>query len=73
MENTNLLPTSEVARRIGISRQRVHKLIENGQIIAIRLGRYRYVEALEVERYLQLPQGKPYARRSTLDKNSIDK
>lgn len=73
MGNQDLLSITEVAKRIGISRQRIHMLILNGQIKAIRLGRYYYIEASELERYIQLPQGRPHAPRSTLDQNSIDK
>ncbi|MEM8534606.1 MAG: helix-turn-helix domain-containing protein [Chloroflexota bacterium] len=71
MESNSLIPLSEAAQRIGITRQRLHKLITNGQIKAIRLGRYHYIEGIELERYLQLPQGKPYAPRTT-DSDSID-
>ncbi len=67
-----LVPVSEAAQRLGITRQRLHKLISTGQIKAIRLGRYHYIEEIELERYRQLPQGKPYAPRTT-DANSVDK
>lgn len=65
MESNSLVPISEAAQRIGITRQRLHKLIANGQIKAVRLGRYHYIEVIELERYVQLPQGKPYAPRTT--------
>ncbi|MDP9317409.1 MAG: helix-turn-helix domain-containing protein [Chloroflexota bacterium] len=71
MDNSRLVPISEAAKRIGITRQRLHTLITNKQIKAVRLGRYHFIEEVELERYLQLPQGKPYAPRTTLD-NSID-
>lgn len=71
MDNSTLIPVSEAAKRIGITRQRLHKLIANQQIRAVRLGRYHYIEEAELERYLQLPEGKPYAPRTT-DENSID-
>ncbi|GAB4127379.1 MAG: hypothetical protein Fur005_42090 [Roseiflexaceae bacterium] len=67
MEIENLLSITEAAKRIGVTRQRLHKLIDNAQIKAIRLGRYLYIEASEVERYLQLPEGRPYSPRSTQD------
>jgi excisionase family DNA binding protein len=72
MDAQQLLPLAEAAKRIGITRQRLHQLIDHGQIQAVRLGRYLYIEASEVDRYLQLPEGRPYAPRSTQDKNSID-
>lgn len=72
MSGSTIIPVSEAARRIGITRQRLHKLIANGQIHAVRLGRYLYVEETELERYLQLPRGKPYAPRATSN-NSVDK
>ena len=72
MNGSTMIPVSEAAKRIGITRQRLHMLIAHGQIKAVRLGRYHYIEEAELERYLQLPQGKPYAPRTTGD-NSIDK
>lgn len=71
MDGSTLISVSEAAKRIGISRQRLHKLIANQQIRAIRLGRYHYIEETELERYLQLPEGKPYAPRTT-NENSVD-
>ncbi len=68
----HLLSVHDVAARLGVTRQRVHALIRGGQLRAVRLGRYHYIEAGEVERYLALPEGKPYARRTT-SHNSIDK
>lgn len=72
MNSTNLLSIAEASKRIGVTRQRLHKLIEHGQIQAVRLGRYLYIDVSEVERYVQLPEGRPYAPRSTHDENSID-
>ena len=71
MNSSKLIPVSEAAKRIGITRQRLHKLIANQQIKAFRLGRYHYIEETELERYAGLPEGKPYAPRTT-DKNSVD-
>jgi len=71
MDGSTLIPVSEAAKRIGITRQRLHKLIANQQIRAVRLGRYHYIEEAELERYLGLPEGKPYAPRTT-DENSVD-
>ncbi len=68
-----VLSVSEVARELGITRQRVHDLIKNGQIIAHKLGRFYYVEQAEIQRYKDQPVGKPYQRRTTASSpNSID-
>ena len=72
MTGITLIPLSEAAKRLGVTRQRLHKLISNHQIRAIRLGRYHYIEETELVRYSQLPQGKPHAPRTTTE-NSIDK
>lgn len=71
MADIDLIPLSEAAKRLGITRQRLHKLISNHQIRAIRLGRYHYIEEPEIARYSQLPQGKPHAPRTTTE-NSVD-
>jgi excisionase family DNA binding protein len=71
MGGLGLIPLTEAAKEIGLTRQRLHQLIVNGQIKATRLGRYYYIERSELERYRQLPAGKPYAPRTTGD-NSID-
>jgi excisionase family DNA binding protein len=73
MAHPELLSVAQVAQRLGVSRQRVHRLITEGQLRAIQLGRYRYIEAAEVDRYLTLPKGRPYAQRSTARSDSIDK
>jgi len=71
--NPKLFSVSEVARELGITRQRVHDLIKNGQIIAQKLGHFYYIEEVEMQRYRDKPIGKPYQPRtaaSTTD--SID-
>jgi excisionase family DNA binding protein len=73
MEQRALLSVSQTARRIGVTRQRVHALIAHGQLRATRLGHYYFLEEEEVERYLSLPQGRPYAPRSSPGDNSVDK
>ncbi len=73
MESTRLLSVTEAAKRLGVTRQRMHTLIVNEQLRAIRLGRYHYVEETEIERYMSLPRGKPYAPRSTHIGHSVDK
>jgi excisionase family DNA binding protein len=67
--SSELLSIAQTANLLGVTRQRVHELIKNRQIIACKLGRYYYVEIVEVERYKNQPTGKPYQPRST---NSID-
>jgi excisionase family DNA binding protein len=74
-DNTSeLLSVAQTAKLLNITRQRVHDLIKNDQIIAHKLGRYYYIEAAELERYKNQPTGKPYQPRSTNSQiNSIDK
>ncbi|AVH70574.1 helix-turn-helix domain-containing protein [Nostoc sp. 'Lobaria pulmonaria (5183) cyanobiont'] len=71
--SSELVSVAQTAKLLGITRQRVHDLIKNGQIIACKLGRYYYMEVAEVERYKNQPTGKPYQPRSTTsEQNSID-
>ncbi|MBD2204811.1 helix-turn-helix domain-containing protein [Calothrix sp. FACHB-1219] len=71
--SSDLLSVAETAQLLGVTRQRVHELIKNGQIIACKLGRYYYIETAEVDRYKNQPTGKPYQPRSTTMKiNSVD-
>ena len=63
--SSELVSVAQTAKLLGITRQRVHDLIKNGQIIACKLGRYYYIEIAEVERYKNQPTGKPYQPRST--------
>ncbi len=72
MENVDLLSISQAAQRLQISRQRVHQLVANGQLRAIKLGRYLYIPVSDLECYLAHPPGKPYAPRSSDAGNSID-
>jgi excisionase family DNA binding protein len=73
-DSPDLLSIAQSAETLGVTRQRVHDLIKNGQIIACKLGRYYYIQTIEVERYRNQPTGKPYQPRSTTpEKNSIDK
>lgn len=68
-----LLSVSEVATELGITRQRVHDLIKNGQIVAHKLGRFYYIEDVEIQRYKDKPVGKPYQPRTTASSTkSID-
>ncbi|MEH2423527.1 MAG: helix-turn-helix domain-containing protein [Nostoc sp.] len=71
--SSELVSVAQTAKLLGITRQRVHDLIKNGQIIACKLGRYYYMEIAEVERYKNQPTGKPYQPRSTTSEQiSID-
>lgn len=50
-ENSELLSVTQVASELGVTRQRVHDLIKNGQTVAQQLGRFYYIEEAEVQRY----------------------
>lgn len=68
-----LLSVAQTAKLLEITRQRVHNLIKNGQILAYKLGRYYYIESAELEKYKARPIGKPYQPRSTTSSShSID-
>lgn len=72
-DSPELLSVAQTAKLLNVTRQRVHDLIKNSQILARKLGRYYYIEADEVERYKNQPTGKPYQPRSTISQvNSID-
>ena len=71
--SSELLSVAQTAQLLGVTRQRIHDLIKNGQIVACKLGRYYYIQTAEAERYQQQPTGKPYQPRSTASEaNSID-
>lgn len=73
-DSPDLISVSQAAQALGVTRQRVHSLIKNGQIVAHKLGSYYYMESAEVERYRNLPIGKPHQPRSTIsEENSVDK
>jgi len=72
-DTPELLSVAQTAKLLHVTRQRVHDLIKNGQIVACKLGNYYYIETAEVERYKNQPMGKPYQPRSTTAAtNSID-
>lgn len=72
-ENYQLLSVSQVAKALGVTRQRVHDLIKNGQIAARKLGRFYYIELAEMQRYKEQLIGKPYQPLTTGSAdNSID-
>jgi excisionase family DNA binding protein len=71
--NPELLSVTQVASELGVTRQRVHDLIKNGQIIARKLGRFYYIEAAEVQRYKDKPTWKALpASYYSSSSNSID-
>ncbi len=71
--NSELLSVTHVASELGVTRQRVHDLIKNGQIVARKLGRFYYIEEAEVQQYKNQPIGKPYQLCTTSSlQNSID-
>jgi excisionase family DNA binding protein len=71
--NSELLSVTQAASELGVTRQRVHDLIKNEQIMARKLGRFYYIEEAEVQRYINQPIGKPYQPRTTnSSENSID-
>jgi excisionase family DNA binding protein len=73
-DSPDLLSVAQTAHILGVTRQRVHDLIKNCQIIAHKLGRYYYIETSEIERYRNQPTGKPYQPRSTRsEEDSVDK
>ncbi|MBF2006041.1 helix-turn-helix domain-containing protein [Chlorogloeopsis fritschii PCC 9212] len=43
-DNPELLSVAQTAKLLSVTRQRVHDLIKNGQIIARKLGRYYYAD-----------------------------
>ena len=43
MKQGELVPVSEMARRLGVTRERVRQMILEGKLEGVRLGRYWYV------------------------------
>lgn len=61
-----LLPPAEVARRLGLSRQRVDELLRNGPLPAVWIGVRRVALYRHVERYAEvekLPRPRPRRRK----------
>lgn len=72
-DSPELLSVAQTAKLLHVTRQRVHDLIKNGQVVARKLGHYYYIESAELERYKNQPTGKPYKPRSTTSQeDSID-
>jgi len=49
-ENNNLLQMKEAARLLGISRMTLHRWVEKGDIIAVKVGAYRAIPKSEIDR-----------------------
>ena len=49
----------EAAKRLGISPQRVRVLINQGRLIALKIGRTHVVELASVTAYTPRPEGRP--------------
>jgi chromosome partitioning protein len=43
MEESRLVPVTEMARRLGVTRERVRQMILEGKLEAVRLGHFWYV------------------------------
>ncbi|MEP0793652.1 helix-turn-helix domain-containing protein [Trichocoleus sp. DQ-A3] len=46
-DSPDLLSVAQTALLLCVTRQRVHNLIKNGQIVTRKLGGYYYIEATE--------------------------
>lgn len=46
------LSVGKLAQELGIARQRVHKMVQNGQIHAVRIGPHRLIPREEAERMI---------------------
>jgi len=54
-----LLSTTQVAQRLGVTRQRVGQLITRGQLRATRVGHAWLVLSKDVDAYCPRPVGRP--------------
>jgi excisionase family DNA binding protein len=59
MKEDELLPTAEVANRLGVTRQRVLELITDGRLPAIKVGRAYVVRSADVASLKLLKVGRP--------------
>lgn len=55
----NYISSAEAAQRLGISPQRVRVLINQGRLVAIKIGRTHVVELASVTAYTPRPEGRP--------------
>jgi len=56
---TVLLSLAQAASRLGISRQRLHSLIQAGRIPAIRIGNGWFIETDTLDNWKPAPNGRP--------------
>jgi excisionase family DNA binding protein len=52
---------SEVASRLGVTRQHIHNLIARGEIPSVKLGRRRLIPGALVDRFYDGPTDAPAA------------
>ena len=64
--DSEFLSTSEAAAKLGISRQRVLNLIEDGRLPAFKIGRNYAVKAADLALVAYRPTGRPM--KSTSEK-----
>lgn len=69
MKEYELLPTAEVANRLGVTRQRVLELITDGRLPAIKVGRAYVVRSADVASLKLLKVGRP-AKAKEATKNA---
>ena len=59
MSEGELLSTAEVARQLGVTRQRVLELITEGRLVAVKVGRAYVVRAGDLASLRLLEVGRP--------------
>jgi excisionase family DNA binding protein len=68
---SELVGTTEAARILGVSPNRVRQLIAKDQLPAVRVGRTFVIRKAELERYAAQPRGRPrHPRRVGGDEDS---
>lgn len=48
------VPTAEAAKRLGVTRRKVHQLIEDGRLRSKKVGRFTFVEESTVAAFKRL-------------------
>lgn len=56
---TDYISTAEAAERLGVTVQRVRKLISEGRITARKIGRTHIVDPASVAAFKPRPEGRP--------------
>ena len=54
-----MLSVPQTAARLGISRQRVHQLVQSGELTATQVGRAWVIDESEVQKRLDKKKGRP--------------